>query len=460
MLDRYVLGHVARISPKAPVPVFTLSHESCLLGGAGNVAASVAALGGRVTMVSVVGRDADAELLRQIAARAGVERVELVSDPAVQTISKTRVVAGKHQQLLRIDRDSARGPMETVATRLIEKITAQVPEQGVVILADYEKGNLPPALISAVINACRQHAVPCLVDPKKYDFTAYRGATVLTPNMHEVERAIGRPLASHEALVEAAHRLREELALEYMVITCGAEGMIVAGAGGTLHVPAEVREVADVTGAGDTVTSVLAMCLAAGWEIDEACRLASAAAGIAVSKPRTYVVKAAELAQSWKGESVKVLDREVAAQRVAEARRLGQTVVFTNGCFDILHAGHLSCLERARKLGDLLVLGLNSDRSVRSNKGPGRPALSQDHRAALLAGLACVDIVVIFDEETPEALLRLLAPDVLVKGGDRDQIVGAEIVESGGGRVVTLPLVEGLSSSRILQSGRPQGDAP
>jgi D-beta-D-heptose 7-phosphate kinase/D-beta-D-heptose 1-phosphate adenosyltransferase len=233
--------------------------------------------------------------------------------------------------------------------------------------------------------------------------------------------------------------------------------MIVAGAGGTLHVPAEVREVADVTGAGDTVTSVLAMCLAAGWEIDEACRLASAAAGIAVSKPRTYVVKAAELAQLWKGESIKVLDRDVAAQRVAEARRLGQTVVFTNGCFDVLHAGHLSCLERARKLGDLLVLGLNSDRSVRSNKGPGRPALSQDHRAALLAGLACVDIVVIFDEETPEELLRLLTPDVLVKGGDRDQIVGAEIVESCGGRVVTLPLVEGLSSSRILQSGRAKG---
>ena len=251
MLDRYVLGHVARISPRQTVPVFTLSQESCLLGGTGNVAASVAALESLAPIVAVVGQDAEAELLRQIAAQAGIEQVELGerSDGA----DDLQDAGGRRQTPATIaDRcnTACAAPIRAAARRLIDKITALVPEQAVVILADYEKGNLPRELISAVIDACRQHAVPCLVDPKKHDFTAYRGATVLTPNIHEVERAIGKPLPSREALVEAAHRLRDELLLEYMVITCGAEGMIVAGAGGTLHVPAEVREVADVTGAG------------------------------------------------------------------------------------------------------------------------------------------------------------------------------------------------------------------
>lgn len=455
MLDRYLHGSMGRISPEAPVPIVTLAHESCHLGGAGHVAASIASLGGTVTLAGLVGDDADGQRLRMLAEEAGIVRRELRSVPGLETISKTRVVAGKYQQILRIDRDGRASTLAAEAAASQRQLVALVSEHDVVVLADYNKGNLPDRLVAAVIQACREQGIPCLADPKKDTFEAYVGATLLTPNVYEAARASGTQLEGYDAVSDAARRLREQLQLEYMVITCGAEGMIAAGADGVTHIPAEVREVADVTGAGDTVVSVLALCLARGWPIDEACHLASLAAGIAVSKPRTYVVKSDELAQAWRGESVKIVDAATAARRVAEARRLGHVVVFTNGCFDLLHAGHLSCLERARKLGDLLVLGLNSDRSVRANKGPGRPALGEEHRAALLAGLACVDMVIVFDEDTPEELIRRLAPDVLVKG-DRpgEPVVGAEFVAARGGRIVVLPLVEGLSTSSFLKLGR------
>jgi D-beta-D-heptose 7-phosphate kinase/D-beta-D-heptose 1-phosphate adenosyltransferase len=448
MLDRYLHGTVGRISPEAPVPIVTLVREANYLGGMGNVAAGIAALGSSVTAAGVIGDDSDGRELHQLLATAGVAELALVANATTRTICKTRVVAGKYQQLLRIDQDGDKAAIEAAAMLGMQDLLARVTGQDAVVLADYDKGNLPPALVARVIQACAAGGVPCIVDPKKTDFSVYSGATIMTPNLLELERSLGRPLGSEAAIIEAAFELREKLNLTYMLVTRGSDGMLLATETGATHIPAEVREVADVTGAGDTVVSVLAACLARRWDIVEACQLASLAAGIAVAKPRTYVVKAAELAQVWKGQSLKILDWKTAAARVAEVQRTGHSVVFTNGCFDILHAGHLSCLERARKLGDLLVLGLNSDASVRSNKGDMRPAMSETHRAALLAGLACVDIVTIFDDTTPEALIRLLKPDVLVKGADYDAetIAGAEFVRSRGGRVVTLPLVEGLST--------------
>jgi D-beta-D-heptose 7-phosphate kinase / D-beta-D-heptose 1-phosphate adenosyltransferase len=453
MLDRHVHGHVRRISPEAPVPVVSLSGEVHTPGGAGNVAATLAGLGCPVTLAGLVGADVEGALLRDALHAKGVARLALHEGPGLQTISKTRILSEGQQQLLRLDRDGDRAAFAAAAEGLLERVLPLVEGQAAVVLADYEKGAISLAMARAVIDRCRERGIPCVVDPKKVDFAAYARATVVTPNLPEAERAAGRPLPGDEAVALAGGEMRSALGLDAMLITRGPEGMTLATADGSTHIPAQVRDVADVTGAGDTVVAVLAACLGSGWDLVPACRLANVAAGIAVSHPGTYVVHADELAMAWKGLSHKVLKRESARRRLAEARRRGRKVVFTNGCFDILHAGHLASLEGSRREGDLLVVGVNSDASVRRLKGDSRPVIDQENRASLLAGLACVDIVVIFDEPTPDELIRELEPDVLAKGGDYtlDQIAGAEFVLGRGGRVVTIPLVPGLSTTAILE---------
>ena len=456
MLDRRIAGQVDRISPEAPVPVLSVKQEHCCPGGAGNVAASLAGLGCRVTVAGVVGEDADGRTLRDLLRQNPLLKDELLVLDGATTVCKTRLVAGTHQQLARLDREGPRQLLAEGAERMAERLFSQIARHGVVVIADYDKGTISEDLARRLISRCRELGVACLVDGKKHDFTAYAKATLLAPNQLEVERAGGRAVRGDDELATVAAELRERLKLDYMVVTRGADGLTVASAQRTTHVATEAREVADVTGAGDTVVAVLAACLAAGWEIVEACRLAVLAAGIAVSKPGTYVVHAAELDSVHRGTSPKVVDWAGAKKLVQSAQQHGKRVAFTNGCFDILHAGHLSCLERSRQLGDMLVVGLNSDASVRALKGPSRPVISHDHRAALLAGLACVDVVVIFDEERPESLVRHLAPDILVKGSDYspEQIAGADFVISRGGKVVTLPLVPGLSTTHILSTQR------
>lgn len=456
MLDRRIAGSVDRISPEAPVPVVNVRQEHCCPGGAGHVAASVAGLGCQVTVAGVIGQDADGQVLRQVIAENPYLNDELCADPQTTTVSKTRIIAGAFQQLARLDREARRDALTAVAASVAPRWLSQIANYGVVVLADYDKGTLDESLLRRLIARCREVGVPCLVDGKKHDFASYAGATLLAPNQMEVERALGRRVRGDAEIGAVAAELRDRLSLDYMVVTRGPDGMTVASRESVAHIPAEAREVADVTGAGDTVVAVLAACLAAGWEIELACRLSVMAAGIAVSKPGTYVVHAAELDAVHRGLSPKVVDWSAAKKLVYAAQQHGKRVVFTNGCFDILHAGHLSCLERARQHGDMLVVGLNSDVSVKANKGPTRPVISHDYRAALLAGLACVDLVVIFDEDRPELLVRHLAPDVLVKGDDytASQIAGADFVISRGGKVVTLPLVPGLSTTRLLASQR------
>jgi D-beta-D-heptose 7-phosphate kinase / D-beta-D-heptose 1-phosphate adenosyltransferase len=453
MLDRHVHGHVRRISPEAPVPVVSLAGEVHNPGGAGNVAAALAGLGSSVTLAGLVGADAEGSQLLDALHTKGVGRLALSEGPGLQTITKTRILSEGHQQLLRLDRDGDRAAFAAAAAGLLGRILPLVDQQAAVVLADYEKGTITPELARGIIDRCRRRGIPCVVDPKKADFTAYARATVVTPNLLEAERAAGRPLPEDNAVARAAGELRAALGLDAMLITRGPEGMTLSSSEGITHIPAQIRDVADVTGAGDTVVAVLAACLASGWDLAEACRLANLAAGIAVSHPGPYVVHADELAMAWKGMSPKVLSREAAHRRAIEARRRGRKIVFTNGCFDILHAGHLASLEGAKRLGDLLVVGLNSDASVRGLKGDSRPVIGQENRANLLAGLACVDIVVVFDESTPEALIRQIDPHVLVKGGDYtvDQIAGADFVQGRGGQVVALPLVPGLSSTAILE---------
>ena len=453
MLDRHVHGHVRRISPEAPVPVVSLEGEVHTPGGAGNVAATLAGLGSPVSLAGLVGADVEGSQLRETLCAKGVERLALREASGLATISKTRILSDSQQQLLRLDRDGDRAAFTAAAAGLLELIVPMIDRQAAVVLADYEKGVITPALARAVIDRCRHRGIPCVVDPKKHDFGVYSRATIVTPNLLEAERAAGRSLAADDAVAAAATEMRLALGLDAMLITRGPEGMTLSTPEQLIHIPAQIRDVADVTGAGDTVVAVLAACLGSGWTLSEACRLANVAAGIAVSHPGTYVVHADELDMAWKGLSHKILSIESARRRLADARRRGRKVVFTNGCFDILHAGHLASLEGSKRLGDLLVVGLNSDASVRRLKGDSRPVINQDKRASLLAGLACVDVVVIFNEPTPEELIRQLDPHVLVKGGDYtiDQIAGADLVISRGGKVLALPLVPGLSTTAILQ---------
>jgi D-beta-D-heptose 7-phosphate kinase/D-beta-D-heptose 1-phosphate adenosyltransferase len=452
MLDRHVHGHVRRISPEAPVPIVAWHSEDHSPGGAGNVAASVAALGSPVTLAGLVGPDAEADDLRASLRSRGVHRLILHTGPGIATVTKTRILSDAHHQLLRLDRDGDRNAYVAATPALLGEILTRIDSHQAVVLADYEKGVITPALTRAVIDRCRETNRPCVIDPKKLDFSVYAGATLLTPNLLEAERALGRPIVGDDDAARAAEELRHDLALDAMLITRGPEGMTLSTPEGITHVPARTRAVADVTGAGDTVVSVLAAALGSGWKLPDACRLAAVAAGIAVSHPGTYVVQANELETAWHGLSPKILAWDAARRRLESARRRGQKIVFTNGCFDILHAGHLASLEACRQLGDLLVVGLNSDASVRGLKGKTRPVISQDNRASLLAGLACVDAVVVFDEPTPDALIRCLDPDILAKGGDYtiDQIAGADFVQARGGRVVTLPIVPGLSTTGIL----------
>jgi D-beta-D-heptose 7-phosphate kinase / D-beta-D-heptose 1-phosphate adenosyltransferase len=458
MLDRHIHGQVRRISPEAPVPVVNLVREDHTPGGAGNVAATLAGLGCPVTLAGLIGTDEEGAQLRESLRSKGVERLSLVERPVLKTISKTRILSDTHQQLIRLDRDGERASYAGLEEELLDQALPLVEHQSAVVLADYEKGVITPKVSRAIIRRCRERQIPCVVDPKKADFGVYCRATIVTPNLMEAERAVGQALLGDEAVAQAAAELRGALGVDALLITRGPEGMSLSTAEGVLHIPAQTRDVADVTGAGDTVVAVLAACLGSGWPVAKACRLANIAAGIAVSHPGTYVVHGDELETAWNGLSPKILSWEAARRRLAEARRHGQKIVFTNGCFDILHAGHLTSLEGAKRMGDFLVVGLNSNASVRGLKGDSRPVISQENRAGLLAGLACVDLVVLFDDPTPEALIELIEPDILVKGGDYtiDRIAGADFVQSRGGRVVTLPLVPGLSTTAILnKSTRP-----
>jgi D-beta-D-heptose 7-phosphate kinase/D-beta-D-heptose 1-phosphate adenosyltransferase len=460
MLDCYVRGAVSRVSPEAPVPVVAIEQEWSRPGGAGHVAASLAGLGCCVTVVGAVGPDPAAADLREALAVAGVATPDLVTVPGSRTVTKTRILANGYHQLVRFDRDPLSDVWAGAADQILGTALPRIAECSAIVLADYNKGTLSPRVITALIAEGKKRGPPVIIDPKKRDFSIYRDAGVVTPNTLEAEAATGRHLHSDDEFAQAASGLRKDLGLAAMLITRGAHGMTGADADGVFHLAAHVREVADVTGAGDTVVAVLAAALAGGVPFREACGLASLAAGIAVSQPGAYVVRREELRAAAGVGSHKIVSWETARQQSALRRERGQRVVFTNGCFDILHAGHLQSLQQARNLGDALFVGINTDASVREIKGPDRPILTQEHRASLLAGLACVDFVVLFDEATPEKLIHTVVPDVLVKGGDYDPktIVGADFVRARGGQVVALPLLEGFSTTRIVERVKTSGD--
>lgn len=450
MLDRYWHGGTSRISPEAPVPVVKIDSIEDRPGGAGNVALNIAALGAQASLFGLTGCDEAAEAL-SVRLRAAEVECHFHAVPDHPTITKLRVIS-RHQQLLRMDFEE---PFTTAAAaELIATTQGAIAGCGAVILSDYAKGVLADPQI--LIRAARAAGVPVLVDPKGSDFARYRNATLLTPNMHEFETVVG-PCANEQILVAKGLQLIGELQLDALLITRGEHGMTLLQPGRPeLHLPAQAREVFDVTGAGDTVISVLAAALAAGEELPNAVGLANLAASIVVGKLGTAVVSATELrgaVQRRQGRSRGVMNLDQLAVAIDDARSLGEKIVFTNGCFDILHAGHVGYLQQARAQGDRLIVAVNSDASVSRLKGPGRPINSVDRRMAVLAGLEAVDWVISFDEDTPETLLEKLRPDILVKGGDynKEQVVGWRIVEGYGGSVKVLSFFEDLSTTAIVE---------
>ena len=416
------------------------------------MAASLVALRSEPTLACLIGDDAAGGLLRQTLEENRVSRVVTPDGTGLVTICKSRVVSQSHQQMLRLDQDGDLLAFRSRAAELRGLIEPMIPEYQSVVLSDYDKGAVTKELSQRVIQRCREQRIPCIVDPKSLDFSIFRGSTILTPNVLEAGRACGESLNNQADVERAARRMRQELEVEAILITQGADGMTLCTTDGVTHIESRVQEVADVTGAGDTVAAVLAAATGCGWDLLTACRLANMAAGIAVGRAGAYCVKIHELDAQWRGRSHKIVDVDSASDHVREIRRQGKRIVFTNGCFDILHAGHLACLEAARRLGDFLIVGLNSDHSVRGLKGVARPIITEQDRAALLAGLACVDMIIGFDEPTPIRLIEQLLPDVLVKGGDYQvhEIAGSNVVLRHGGQVCLIPLVGNLSTTSIV----------
>lgn len=459
MLDRYILGEVERISPEAPVPVLRHAQRYERPGGAANVAMNLAGLGCQAFLCGLWGADGEKAELAKLLDAAKVDTLGVVTG-SLPTISKTRIMA-RSQQMLRLDIES-RGPvpveelarLEARAVELVKKVHA-------VILSDYAKGALTEEVCAAVIGAAQRAGIPVLADPKTRDLSKYSGATTVCPNLGELALATGVDAHDTERLLEAARAQLKEHDFKFLTVTMSEKGIRILdrerGVEGDYYSPARAREVYDVSGAGDTVIATLAAALAGGLHIHTAVELANLAAGIVVGKIGTVPIAQHELIAALTPSSgitsaEKILDFERVQRRVAEWRAAGDTVVFTNGCFDLLHVGHITLLEDCRRFGSKLVLGLNTDASVSRLKGPNRPIVGERERARVMAALASVDAVVLFDEETPLELIQALKPNVLVKGGDYtvERVVGHQDVIAGGGRVEIVPTVEGFSTTHIV----------
>ncbi|MBC7953400.1 MAG: D-glycero-beta-D-manno-heptose-7-phosphate kinase [Rhodospirillaceae bacterium] len=458
MLDRFVYGAVDRISPEAPIPVLCIERETAMLGGAGNVVRNLVALGAAPAFVAVVGDDdAGREVGRLLGEHDGIDPC-LVIENGRQTTIKTRFFASS-QQLLRADCETRSALSQLSRDQVLARAGKLITQSGAVVLSDYGKGVLSDVMTGELIARATAAGKPVIVDPKGTDYRKYRGATLLTPNRKELHEATGLPTDSDEAVVTAARVLIDTCGVHAVLVTRSQDGMSLITASGQIdHLPAEAREVFDVSGAGDTVIATLAAAVASGASLLDGARIANVAAGIVVGKVGTAVAYAAEVVTALHHDEIqsaetKVLGTEAAMELVARWHRKGHKVGFTNGCFDLLHPGHVSLLGQSKAACDRLVVGLNSDASVGRLKGPTRPVQSEAARATVLASLASVDLVVIFGEDTPLELIRSLKPDVLVKGADYtvETVVGASDVMEWGGKVVLANLVQGQSTTNTIK---------
>ena len=464
MLDEYVEGTSDRISPEAPVPIINVAEVRDHLGGAANVARQVAALGGSPVLVGVIGEDAAGERVRDHCARHGIDASGLVVAADRVTTTKQRITVGR-QQVARLDREVTDAVRGSIEEQLVEQI-ASAARPDAIVVSDYAKGAVTPRVLDAVMSAAAQWNVPVLVVPKHRDFGRYRSATVIKVNHVEFESAVGHRLAVDEVADAMATTGRELIAsagVGQLIVTLGAGGlMVLPGVGEPVHVQASARDVYDVSGAGDTVIATLAMMMSAGAPIAEACVVANAAGGLAVQRPGVSVVTAEELAAEFARDSISrraVMDAAELVERVAEWRDGAKRIVFTNGCFDLFHAGHVHLLTEAARLGDVLVVAVDSDESVRRLKGPSRPIISGSERMAVIAALTAVDAVVPFESSGLEELIRVVSPDVLVKGSDYQdaEVVGAAWVEAQGGSVELVTVLPEWSTTALVDKIRDGG---
>jgi D-beta-D-heptose 7-phosphate kinase/D-beta-D-heptose 1-phosphate adenosyltransferase len=461
MLDRYVSGSASRLSPEAPIPVLRPSARRATLGGAANVALNVATLGGQAMLIGVVGEDPEADELRRLLGSSGVV-AQLVTVTARPTTTKTRFMVG-HHQLLRLDEETTE-PIETVAAALLlEQLRDALPDCDVVVLSDYAKGVLSDAVLRGVLAEAQACGCAVIADPKRNDFAAYRGATVLTPNELEVRQATAIDASDDAGAERAGQRALEDTGCAAVLVTRSAKGLtLVRRDAPALHLPTRAREVADVSGAGDTLVATFAAALGAGAALPQAAMLANVSAGISVGKPGTATVSREELLgvlhlAELVATEHKIATSEQAVQRAAAWRAQGLRIGFANGCFDLIHPGHVRLLTEARSRCDRLIVALNTDASVKRLKGPARPLQSETARATVMASLAPVDMVVLFAEDTPMELIQALRPDVLVKGADYtiDQVVGADVVRSWGGSVLLVELEAGHSTTGTIRRMSP-----
>jgi D-beta-D-heptose 7-phosphate kinase/D-beta-D-heptose 1-phosphate adenosyltransferase len=466
MLDDFVYGEVTRISPEAPTPVLAVARSEVEIGGAGNVARNIAALGAHCIFVGLAGKDDAARTLADALAKLkGSVVPHLVIEPGRHTTRKVRFVSEHHSaHLMRADWETAQPASAASETAVIAHAEAALPQCGAVVLSDYAKGVLTPRVIRAIIDRARQLGKPVVVDPKGHDYSVYRGATLITPNRAELGAAVHRPVTTESEIGKAAAELARIVDSEAVLVTRSEEGMTLYSEGhATLHIPAYPVKVRDVSGAGDTVAAVMAVLLAMAAPFDSAMRAANAAAAVVVGKRGTSTVSLAELrhrilpaASLAPGDKI-VFDWSMLDEQLADWRRHGLRVGFTNGCFDLLHRGHVKLLAEARAACDRLVVGLNSDASTARLKGKGRPINPAEGRAEVLAALEAVDLVVIFEEDTPIELIKRVRPAVLIKGADyrREDVVGHDVVEEAGGAVMLVELVPGHSTTAMVKRAQP-----
>lgn len=465
MLDRYIFGAVDRISPEAPVPVLKVREENMTPGGAANVALNLKSLGAAVELIGTVGKDAEGDELIEILIRSGIATGAVVRDRSKPTTTKTRLIAGS-QQIARIDKEAPgeiSGSVENSLLKTIENSIKRFEPKGIII-SDYAKGTVTDRIVTQTIKLAKESGIFVTVDPKGNHYSRYAGANVITPNQREAESAAGMEITDDASLRQAGRKLIGETKADFILITQGKEGISYFsrhGEQGT--VPSLAAEVFDVTGAGDTVVSVFTLAFLSSYLLEESLRIANAAAGIAVSRIGTASLTlkdlSAHFAKAAEKERSKIYERDALSKTLSDLRAKGKKIVFTNGCFDLFHAGHLKLLTEARKLGDVLVVAINSDSSVKRIKGGGRPYISEGDRASLLTALDCVDYLTVFEEDTPLKLIKKLRPDIIVKGGDYKprSVVGRKFAESYGGKVKIIPLAEGVSTSSLADKIKNSG---
>ena len=471
MLDRYTSGRAGRTSQEAPVLVLEVENRDHRPGGASNVCQMLATLDCEVTCVGVVGEDDAGQRLVRLLSASGVGASSIVTDDQRPTTLKERFIgrsgSGLPSQILRVDTETRTPIRSATETRIIHVLQHEIPQHDAVLISDYDKGVCTPRCVQAAIECARKAGVPILVDPGRgRDFEIYRGATLIKPNRPETEAATGQPIVQPQDALQAGRQLCQDFEIEMAVITLDADGIALARRDHTGELfPTRARSVYDITGAGDMVLAVLGLAVADQIDASEAVQLANVAAGLEVDRAGVAVFTRHEIQSSLLTHQTqstrKVTDIGTVARLAEDYRLRGKQVVLTNGCFDLLHIGHVTYLEEAASLGDILIVAINSDASVRRLKGPERPVIAQNERAAMLAALGCIDHVVVFDNDTPHVLLDAIRPDVLVKGGTytKDEVVGREIVEAYGGKICLAGIVDGVSTTKIVDQVRRQ-DGP